>query len=377
MIAFLDKIINSEPYKIILSNPRHGDVRKVSVRRTKIGGRDVYQFESFTATQVFHENVEVFSLKDALLKKCEDFRQIDAFCESSEHSLKISKKGKILTSSRNISSKPETQPHNRQKNYIFAEGTPIPPLVDLGVMTADGKVVKAKSDKFKQINRFIEIINDTVGKASLEEISVLDFGCGKSYLTFILYYYLTEIKHLKTQIIGLDLKEGVINDCNAIAAKYGYDGLHFVLGDISSYLAPFKPDVVISLHACDTATDHAMYNAMMWDAKYCFFVPCCQHEINKQLDKASLPVITDYGITRERFAAILTDNVRARLLSAYGYSVDMMEFIDMLHSPKNILIRAQKKANARKNTVLFNETEAFLQNLNIKHTLCTLLKEHF
>lgn len=377
MITFLEKIVNNKPLKIVISNPVCGDIKKVSVRPAVIGGKEVWQFESFTKTQVFHENVETQALAETVIKKMDSFRQLDAFCEEREFSLKITKKGKILTSSRKASGnvKADTA-HNREKNYILKEGNIIPPLVDLGVMTADGRIVKAKSDKFRQINRFVEIIDDVIGKTGLDNIKIIDFGCGKSYLTFILYYYLTEIKGMHPRIIGLDLKEKVIEDCNEISKKYGYDGLTFEIGDINGFKAPFKPDMVISLHACDTATDHAIYNALNWDAKYCFFVPCCQHEINLQLKKNTLPVITDYGITRERFAALITDNIRARLLTACGYSVDMLEFIDISHSPKNLLIRAvkTKKDTDRK---LFRETGEFLDSISVKQTLFDLLKDKF
>jgi len=377
MITFLEKIVNNKPLKIVISNPTCGDIKKVSVRPAVIGGKEVWQFESFTKTQVFHENVETQALAETVIKKMEVFRQLDAFCSEREFSLKITKKGKMLTSSRRASGKIKADTaHNREKNYILKEGNIIPPLVDLGVMTADGRIVKAKSDKFRQINRFVEIIDDVIGKTGLDDIKIIDFGCGKSYLTFILYYYLTDIKGMHPQIIGLDLKEKVIEDCNEISKKYGYDGLSFEIGDINGFKSPFKPDMVISLHACDTATDHAIYNALNWDAKYCFFVPCCQHEINLQLKKNTLPVITDYGITRERFAALITDNIRARLLSACGYSVDMLEFIDISHSPKNILIRAVKTKKDT-DTKLFRETGEFLDSISVKQTLFDLLKDKF
>ena len=377
MITFLEKIVNNKPLKIVISNPTCGDIKKVSVRPAVIGGKEVWQFESFTKTQVFHENVETQALAETVIKKMDVFRQLDAFCSEREFSLKITKKGKILTSSRKASGnvKADTA-HNREKNYILKEGNIIPPLVDLGVMTADGRIVKAKSDKFRQINRFVEIIDDVIGKTGLDDIKIIDFGCGKSYLTFILYYYLTEIKGMHPRIIGLDLKEKVIEDCNEISKKYGYDGLTFEIGDINGFKSPFKPDMVISLHACDTATDHAIYNALNWDAKYCFFVPCCQHEINLQLKKNTLPVITDYGITRERFAALITDNIRARLLTACGHSVDMLEFIDISHSPKNILIRAVKTKKDT-DTKLFRETGEFLDSISVKQTLFDLLKDKF
>ncbi len=377
MITFIEKIVNNKPLKIVISNPSCGDIKKISVRPAEIGGKELYQFESFTKTQVFHKNVEPGMLSECILKEMESFRQLDAFCTEREYSLKVTKKGKLLTSTRKASSNLKTDTsHNREKNYILREGTVIPPLVDLGVMTPDGRIVKAKSDKFRQINRFVEIIDDVIGKSGLDEIKIIDFGCGKSYLTFILYYYLTEIKGMHPQIIGLDLKDKVIEDCNKIAEKYGYDGLSFKIGDINGFKAPFKPDAVISLHACDTATDHAIFNALNWQAKYCFFVPCCQHEINLQLKKNTLPVITDYGITRERIAALITDNIRARLLTACGYSVDMLEFIDISHSPKNILIRAvkTKKINDKK---IYKETGDFLDSISVKQTLYDLLKEKF
>ncbi len=233
--------------------------------------------------------------------------------------------------------------HNRKKHYLLEEGIPVPFLVQLGVMTPDGRVVKARYDKFRQINRYLEFVEDILPSLPRgREISIIDFGCGKSYLTFALYYYLHEKQGYDVHITGLDLKEDVIAECGRLAKSFGYDKLEFLHGDIADYTGTDEVDMVVTLHACDTATDYALYKAIKWNAKVIFCVPCCQHELNKQIDDSSRMSIMKYGLIKERVSALYTDALRANMLEAQGYKTQILEFIDMEHTPKNILIRAVK-----------------------------------
>ena len=264
--------------------------------------------------------------------------------------MKISKKGKrTLIKKQNTDAALKDFTHNRAKNYIINENDIIPPLVDLGVFTKDGKVVRTMYDKFKQINRFVELVEDCIKSGNFKTMNIVDFGCGKSYLTFILYHYLVNIKGIDARITGLDLKKDVIKKCSELAVKYGYEKLHFEVGDINGFSFDEPVDMIVTLHACDTATDFALFNAIREKCKIILSVPCCQHELAGQLETENFGILSRYGIIKERFSSLATDAIRANLLNACGYSVQLVEFIDMVHSPKNIMIRAVKNNIPLKN----------------------------
>lgn len=380
LIKSIKEIVNEEIIKVVISNKLNKDVEynKINVvLKMNNRGKKYYQIEKFTDKQVFHENIEFNNLEKELIKLVNNnYKQLSAWSNDKTFDLKISKKGKVFlgkkkSDNKNISNKS----HNKEKNYILKEGMIIEPLIDLGVFTKEGKVINSKYDKYKQINRFIEIIDDEIKKNDYKELTILDFGCGKSYLTFVLYYYFVEIKNIKVKMIGLDLKEDVIKKCNEIAKRYKYDNLHFELGDINGYKYENNVDMVITLHACDTATDYALYNAIKWNAKMIFSVPCCQHEFNAQIQTESLSIISKYGIIQERVSALLTDAVRGNLLEAVGYKTQLLEFIDIAHSPKNILIRASKgKISLEKREKALNEVDALIKEFKFDPTLLNLLK---
>ena len=264
--------------------------------------------------------------------------------------------------------------HNRKKQYVLEEGTAVPFLTDLGVMTQEGKEVHDSFDKFCQINRFLEFVEDILPELPKDrEVTILDFGCGKSYLTFAMYYYLHELKGYDIRIIGLDLKKDVIRHCNELSEKYGYKKLHFLEGNIADYTGVDAVDMVVTLHACDTATDFALAKAVGWNAKVILSVPCCQHELNRQIANKELYPIMDYGILKERMAALLTDGIRAKLLENAGYETQILEFIDMEHTPKNLLIRAVKRQEGSKK--LPEELKACMEAYHVKPTLADLLTE--
>ena len=332
------------PVKIIISNAitKTQEIKKIQIEKKE----KYYQIAEFTEKQVFHKNVDEKEMERVCVASLNDnFLQINAWAVSSEAQIKLTRKRKVLFDVKKADNKKmaeEVKTNNRKKNYILEEGSVMEPLTDMGIFTKEGKIVSSMYDKYKQINRFIEIIDDELKKKIITHLNIIDFGCGKSYLTFIVYYYLTAIKKIKVNMIGLDLKEDVIKKCNKAAEKYGYENLSFELGDINGYNAPFKVDMVITLHACDMATDFALYNAINWGANYIFSVPCCQHELNSQIKSEKFSLMTRYGIIKERFSALVTDAIRGNILEYMGYNVNLLEFVDLSHTPKNILIRAVK-----------------------------------
>ncbi|OPF51229.1 methyltransferase [Clostridium baratii] len=376
----ISEITKEEIIKVVISNKINKDVKykKIVFALKEKANKEYYQIEKYTDKQVFHENIEKGALEEKVLECLENnYKQLTAWSDEATLDLKISKKGKILLNKKKSDNKKLVKKeHNKEKNYILKEGMIIEPLIDLGVFTKEGKVVNSKYDKYKQINRFVEIIDDEIKKNDYKDLTILDFGCGKSYLTFVLYYYFVKIKKINVKMIGLDLKEDVIKKCNDIAKIYNYENLHFELGDINGFKYNNKVDMVITLHACDTATDYALYNAVKWNTKMIFSVPCCQHEFNHQMKTDDFSILTKYGIVKERIAALMTDSVRANLLEAVGYKTQLLEFIDIAHSPKNILIRASKsKISKDKKEKVLNEVNSLINEFNFSPTLYNLLKE--
>ena len=357
-----------------ISNPRNNSKYiKGYIRPVEIKGNSMMQIELFTKTQSFAHNYNYDEFSEIINTiMLDSFFQLNIITNEYNYSFKYTKKNHLLSNkikNKEIKTLLNVS-HNKQKKYILNDGNIIPPLVDLGVMTQDGKIVPSYYDKYRQINRFLEIIDDTIKDFKEQELNIIDFGCGKSYLTFIVYYYLVNIKNIKTNIVGLDLKADVIKKCNEIAKNYGYNSLNFEIGDISLYKPHFRVDLIITLHACDVATDYAMYHAIKLHSKYLLSVPCCQHEINNQIKKSS-SFLASYGIVKERMSALLTDTIRAKLLEYSGYNVDILEFVDFDASPKNLLVRAKYTGNS--NAKALDEVKRILDEFTIDQTLYKLL----
>lgn len=376
--------LNETLIRVILSNPSSKDgVIKICARPVLKNKTLLFQIEEYTKTQVFHKNLTAGDAGSYLTGKLSSdtssqtasFKNALVETQSFTANVLVSKKGTITIKKKmNASAK---QPkislsHNRKKKYILEEGIPVPFLIDLGVMTQNGSIVNAHYDKFRQINRFLEYIEDILPSLPTgRELRILDFGCGKSYLTFAIYYYLKVLKGYPVRITGLDLKEDVIRHCNELAVKYGYDKLEFLCGDIAYYDGCSQVDMVVTLHACDTATDYALAKAVGWGAKVILSVPCCQHELNKQMKNDLLSPVLHYGILKERMATLMTDGLRAQILEANGYRTQILEFIDMAHTPKNLLIRAVYNGHCADNKAQINELlAAFDVNPTLYRLLC-------
>ena len=373
-------------YQIVISNPRKkGDVQKIKIRPVLIKGQLCYQESRFVGTKVFHENKDFYAMSEAVTKAMTDgFKQMEMHTKSWQATVLAGKKGNLTIKKKNVTgvSVPVME-HNRKKKYILDENIPVGFLQDLGVQTKDGKIVKSRYDKFRQINRFLEFVEDILPALPKDRtVQIVDFGCGKSYLTFAMYYYLKILKQYDVNVCGLDLKEDVIRHCNQLSEKYGYEGLKFYHGDIKDFEGAEKVDMVVTLHACDTATDYALHKAIKWDAEVILSVPCCQHELNGQMRCEPLSELFAYGLIQERTAALFTDALRAELLEAQGYDTQILEFIDMEHTPKNIMLRcvrrqksskdeAEKKYRMKKR----EKADALMAFLQVNPTLDALLRE--
>lgn len=382
---FLEKNIDKNLRRILISNARKKEgASKLQVRPVLVKGQMLYQMTRTEGTKEIHKNYEKAELISYLCTEMqENFRQLQLESAKVRGTVLVSKKGRmsIKTKVQNVQGKSREDftpmlSHNRTKRYLLQEGIPVPWLIDLGVMSPDGKVKHSRYDKFKQLNRFLEFIQDILPKLPRDrEIRIIDFGCGKSYLTFAMYYYLKVLNHYDIQVTGLDLKADVIAHCSRLAEKYGYDKLQFLQGDIASYEGADQVDMVVTLHACDTATDYALAKAVKWNASVILSVPCCQHELNRQVKNEALAPVLEYGILKERFAAILTDGLRAQMLTTAGYDTQILEFIDMEHTPKNLLIRAVKNPRGKQNLHQQKAWEDCVQAFHVQPSLEKLLFE--
>ena len=349
----LEEQLDENLSQIIISNPRRAaTAQKIKIRPVLLKEKLFFQASEYRGKQVFHENLEKEPAMEYIMAQMErSFGQLVLESKTKTVTMLVSKKGTVTIKqkARKNEIKPGELSHNRKKRYIIEEGKAVPFLVDLGVQTKDGKIVNSRYDKFRQINRFLEFIQDIVEELPKgREITIVDFGCGKSYLTFAMYHYLKVMKGFDIRVIGLDLKEDVIAYCNELKDRYGYEKLSFTTGDIAGYTGVDAVDMVVTLHACDTATDYALEKAVKWGASVILSVPCCQHELNFQIKNEALSPVLKYGLLKERMAALVTDGLRAELLEQCGYDTQVLEFIDMEHTPKNILIRGVKRNRERK-----------------------------
>ena len=338
--------------KLVLAEPvaRIGHSR-VTVRPLTLRGKAFFQLEYQQGQKVAHRNVARGALLETFEQELDGlFRSVTLCTET-------------------------TASHNRKKEYILQEGENIPALVDLGVFTPDFKIVKAKYDKYKQINRFIELVDDAFRAYGRDEITILDFGCGKSYLTFVLYYYFAVKRGVRAKIIGYDLKEDVVEHCNEVAARYGYTDLQFVVADVTrDVLYDEHIDMLVTLHACDVATDYALHYAISRGVEHIFSVPCCQHEVNMTIQKGGdFDILLSHGLFQERFSALLTDAIRAAVLEDEGYDVDVIEFIDFAHSPKNLMLRCHR--TTRRGTKKLAESRRLQDQYGFEQTLLSLVQK--
>ena len=370
----LELFLNESLERVLMSNPADsGKISRSRIRPLLMKGRLVFQAEEQAGKQAFHRNLDKDEAADYVTGLLEgSFRQAEITSGLGKALILVSKKGKVTVKVKRYPESVRIQPagepgspgslsHNRKKHYILEEGIPVPFLVDLGVMTKEDRVVNSRYDKYRQINRFLEFIEDILPNLDQgRESAIIDFGCGKSYLTFAMYYYLKELKGYPVRIIGLDLKEDVIEHCSRLGRQYGYDGLSFCHGDIASFEGVEKVDMVVTLHACDLATDYALEKAVNWGARVILSVPCCQHELNGQMENSLLRPVLQYGLIKERMAALYTDAIRAQVLEYRGYRTQILEFIDMEHTPKNILIRAVRQGKKRDNGLQIRELADFL-----------------
>jgi len=357
-------------------NKSENKYKKITVKPISSNDKIIYQLEKFTDKQAFHENVELSFVIEKIMDLAKFYKNINIFTVDADYQVLVSKKGDVRIVKLSPTKTMSISSHNKTKKYIIPDNEPCDFLIELGVMNKDGKVLAKKYDKFKQINKFLEIVDDAVSKFTVSNAAVhektlanlkdnykiIDFGCGKAYLTFALYYYFYKIKKINVQIVGLDLKTEVIDFCNNVAQKLNYSGLKFENGDIKDYNTSQDADMVVTLHACDNATDAALVKAIKWNTNIILSVPCCQHEFFDKIENDNLEPMLKHGLIKERISSLVTDSLRSLFLETKGYKVQLVEFVDMEHTPKNILIRATK-ASIREEAI--NEYENFKKFWNL------------
>nr|WP_307992604.1 SAM-dependent methyltransferase [uncultured Niameybacter sp.] len=361
----------------IWSNPRikQDQYEKVTGKLIELKGDLVLQWTLYKQNKAYHENIPFEEVGNFLRANCSHFKQVQLYTSEGDYQALINKKGEATIKRKPASKKPATSlSHNRKKQYILNDETAKGFLIQLGIMSEDGQIKPSKYDKYKQINKYLETIEGVMSEFEQDFIRIIDFGCGKSYLTFAMYHYLTEILHKQVEIVGLDLKEDVIAFCNDLAKKLGYDHLKFQVGDIGKYTTNQHIDMVVSLHACNTATDAALAKAVGWEAKVILAVPCCHHECYTQITNPLLDPILKHGILKEKIASFITDGMRSLYLEGMGYKVNVMEFIDMQHTPKNVLIKAIKAGNT--NQKALDTYKQLSEDMHLDLTLPHLLEKH-
>ncbi len=357
-------------------NKSENKYKKITVKPISSNDKIIYQLEKFTDKQAFHENIELSFVIEKIMDLAKFYKNINIFTVDADYQVLVSKKGDVRIVKLSPTKTMSISSHNKTKKYIIPDNEPCDFLIELGVMNKDGKVLSKKYDKFKQINKFLEIVDDAVSKVTVSNVAVnektlanlknsykiIDFGCGKAYLTFALYYYFYKIKKTNVQIVGLDLKTEVIDFCNNVAKKLNYSGLKFENGDIKDYNTSQDVDMVVTLHACDNATDAALVKAIKWNTNIILSVPCCQHEFFDKIENDNLEPMLKHGLIKERLSSLVTDSLRSLFLETKGYKVQLVEFVDMEHTPKNILIRATKASIIEE---AINEYENFKKFWNL------------
>ena len=375
MQEIIKEIITQEIYKIVISIPKskQQEYYKIIIRPITLKEKDFFQIESLTKTQAFHLNIPKDDIKQILNQYFVEYKQFVISTEQYLYNIRISKKDKLFVSKTSHNIQKPALTHNRQKQYLL-EGQEIPILIDLGIVDNNGQVIPRKSSKYKQINRFIEIVEDVLKEKEYQALNIVDFGCGKAYLTFVLYHYLKNIKNINVKIVGIDLKKQIIDKCNQLANKYNYDQLYFHQGDVKTYQSTEQVDMVVSLHACDIASDYALYQAIQLNAKIILCAPCCQSEINQQFKPKEISLFNEYGLIQERISSLITDGLRANILGVMDYQVSILEFIESKHSPKNIMLRAVKRKRSDKNK-LKQQVYKIVEEFQLEPTLLNLLKK--